>query len=84
MEFWVLDDSVRLIAPPCVSFIVVLGCGEGVQLINKSRRHRRIYYTAHFVSICKLLQRKITSCEHEDLLMKIDEEHQRINIQTSH
>lgn len=86
MEFQVLDDSVCLFAPPCGRVIWVCSdrCGEGVQLIIKSRRHRRIYNTAHFVSNCKLPQRKNTSCEHEDLLIKIDEKHQRINIQISH
>lgn len=85
MEFRVLDDSVCLFAPPCVRVIWVCwdGCDEGVQLIIKSRRHRRIYYTAHFVSNCKLPLGKNTS-EYEDLLIKIDEKHRWINILNSH
>lgn len=45
MEFWVLDDSARLFAPPSVRVIWVCsdGCGEGLQPIIKSRRHRRIH-----------------------------------------
>lgn len=69
--FWVCSDWVRC-----------CGLGGG-QPIMKIRRHRRVYYTSHFVSSCKLLQRKNTS--HKlDLLMRIDEKHQMINIQISH
>lgn len=88
MGFWALDDCVYLLLSLDEGLLGVLRLGQmlwvgGGQPIMKIRRHRRVYYTSHFVSSCKLLQRKNTS--HKlDLLMRIDEKHQMINIQISH